>query len=96
MGDAGEGLVDADARIQERLEDLARQRADRRAPDVRDPAALRELESLRLARAELQRQIDTTAHARRRDQLEQARAEIDRRMGVIRAEHDLTSEANGA
>ena len=30
MGDAGEGLIDADARIQERMEELERERSTRR------------------------------------------------------------------
>lgn len=84
MGDAGEGLIDADSRIQERMEELARERAERRAEVVRDPEALRELESLRLARTELQRQLDATTHDRRRAQLQQAVADLDRRMETLK------------
>ena len=84
MGDAGEGLIDADSRIQERLEDLARSREEARAVEVRDPDAVRELESLRLARAELQRQLETTAHERRRTQIEQAIAAVEHRMQQYR------------
>ena len=80
MGDAGEGLIDADSRIQERMEDLERERAKAQIRDVRDPERMRVLESLRLARTELERQLSTTAHERRRDQIGQAMAEIDRRM----------------
>jgi hypothetical protein len=79
MGDAGEGLIDADSRIQERMEELARERAEKRADAVRDPEALRELESLRLARTELQRQLDATTHDRRRAQLQDALAELEKR-----------------
>ena len=50
MGDAGEGLIDQDSRIQERMEELERERATRRSPSVRDPEQVRALESLRLAR----------------------------------------------
>jgi hypothetical protein len=81
MGDAGEGLVDAESRIQERLEELARERADKRAGAVGDPKAVRELDSLRLARTELQRQLEATTHDRRRAQLTQAIDELDRRLG---------------
>jgi hypothetical protein len=80
MGDAGEGLIDADSKIQERMEELERERAKAQIRDVRDPERMRVLESLRLARTELERQLATTAHERRRDQIGQAMAEIDRRM----------------
>jgi hypothetical protein len=85
MGDAGEGLIDADSRIQERMEELARERAERRSEVVRDPEAVRELESLRLARTELQRQHDATTHDRRRAQLMQAIAELDTRMHALQS-----------
>ena len=80
MGDAGEGLIDADSRIQERMEELERERATAQVRDVRGPERMRAIESLRLARTELERQLSTTAHERRRDQIGQAMAEIDRRM----------------
>jgi hypothetical protein len=80
MGDAGEGLIDADARIQERMEELERERSERGAAAVSHPELRAELESLRLARAELTRQLDLTAHERRRAQLRDAIAEVDRRM----------------
>lgn len=80
MGDAGEGLIDADSRIQERMEELARERAEKRTAVVVDPEAVRELESLRLARTELERQLETTTHDRRRAQLVQALGELDRRL----------------
>ena len=80
MGDSGEGLIDADSRIQERMEELARARAERGAPEVRDPDAVRELESLRLAHKELERQLEATTHERRREQLKQALSELDKRI----------------
>ena len=83
MGDAGEGLIDADSRIQERMEELARERAERAAGEVRNPEAVRELESLRLARTELERQLETTTHERRRAQLTQAIGEIEKRSAAI-------------
>jgi hypothetical protein len=84
MGDAGEGLVDAEARVQERLDELARERSERKTPVVRDPEALRAVESLRLARAEFERQLEATVHDRRRAQLTQAIAEVDRRIAAIK------------
>ena len=80
MGDAGEGLIDADARIQERMEELEQERMKTRIKDTRDPEQVRALESLRLARTELSGQLEATSHERRRAQLVQAIEEIDRRM----------------
>jgi hypothetical protein len=83
MGDAGEGLIDADARIQERMEELERDRAAGRQRDTRDHKKLQELESLRLARTELERQLSATTHERRKAQIAQAIEEIDRRRAAI-------------
>ena len=85
MGDAGEGLIDAESRIQERLEDLERERDERRNPTVRDPEGAREYESLRLAHIELERQLATTTHDRRRAMLTQAMAALDKRIAEARA-----------
>jgi hypothetical protein len=85
MGDAGEGLIDADSRIQERLEDLEREREERRNPVVKNPENMRELESLRLARVELERQLASTTHERRRAMLTQALSEVDARLAAARA-----------
>lgn len=80
MGDAGEGLIDQDSRIQERMEELERERAKAQVRDVRDPETVRTLESLKLARTELERQLASTTHERRRDSISQAMAELDRRI----------------
>jgi hypothetical protein len=80
MGDSGEGLIDAEARIQERQEDMERARVQRLPKTVRDPVRVQALESLRLARTELERQLAATAHERRRAQIKQAIEEVDRRM----------------
>jgi len=85
MGDAGEGLIDADSRIQERMEELERERAQTRRRDARDPEQVRALESLRLARTELNRQLEATPHEARRAQLTEALAEIDRRISEVTA-----------
>jgi hypothetical protein len=81
MGDSGEGLVDAEARIQERMEEREadRRRAASQAPKV-DPDKLREIESLKLARAELTQQASATTHPVRRKQIEAALAEIEKRL----------------
>jgi len=86
MGDAGEGLIDADGRIQERMEELERERQQKGgARPVRDPEKVQALESLRLARTELDRQLAATTNERRRAQIAQAIKEIDRRMEETRA-----------
>ena len=85
MGDAGEGLIDADARIQERMEELERERQQQQVRAVRNPEQIQALESLRLARTELKRQLDATTHDRRRAQIAQAIEEIDRRMAQTSA-----------
>ena len=83
MGDAGEGLIDADSRIQERMEELERARRERREPAPKDPASARALESLRLAKADLERQLASTSHERRRAMLSTAIAELDRQMASV-------------
>jgi len=85
MSDAGEGLIDADARIQERMEELERDRAQSQKKESKDPEKLRAIESLRLARTELERQLDATQHEGRRAQLRQAIEEVARRMADMTA-----------
>ena len=81
MGDAGEGLVDAESRLAERMEEREQEkRKARQAAKSGDPEQARQLESLRLARTEMQRQLDATAHQARKQQLGQAIAELDRRI----------------
>jgi hypothetical protein len=83
MGDAGEGLIDAESRIQERMDELGRERLRARAPAMRDPEQYQALESLRLARTELERQLGTTTHEARRAQIADAIQEIGRRMAAL-------------
>jgi hypothetical protein len=80
MGDSGEGLVDADSRIQERLEELERSREAARKPAVKNPEQLRRIESLKLARTGLSRQLETATHPVRKTQLTEAIAELDRQI----------------
>jgi hypothetical protein len=84
MGDSGEGLIDAEGRIQERMEELERERTRlQHGKVVRDPEKEHALESLRLARTELDRQLVATSHERRRAGIAQAIAEIDRRAKAL-------------
>jgi hypothetical protein len=82
MGDGAEGLVDAQARIQDRLDELEQRRV--RPPRiVKDPEREQRLQSLRLARTELERQSGVTEHPVRLQQLAQAIAELDRRIAEL-------------
>jgi hypothetical protein len=83
MGDSGEGLIDQESRIQERMEELAREKMRGPARGARDPEQHQALESLRLARTELERQLQATSHERRRAQISQAIDEINRRMEAL-------------
>ena len=84
MGDAGEGLVDAESRLPERMEEREQERriAKQGAKGI-DPERVRQMESLRLARTEMQRQMESTAHDARKKQLAQAIAEIDKRLAAL-------------
>lgn len=85
MGDAGEGLVDAESRLAERMEEREQERRNaRQGMKGIDPERVRQTESLRLARTEMQRQMDSTAHAARKQQLSQAIAEIDKRLAALK------------
>jgi hypothetical protein len=85
MGDAGEGLIDAEARIQERQEEMEREREQKHLKTVRDPERVHAVESLRLARRELERQLAATAHEGRRAQIGHAIDEVNRRMAETSA-----------
>ena len=89
MADAGEGLIDAQNRIQERMDERAEDRARRANQKAdHDPERMRRTESLRLAHTELSRQLATTEHAVRKTQLTSALAELDKQLkalGVTRA-----------
>jgi hypothetical protein len=52
----------------------------RQAGKGTDPERARQVESLKLARVEMQRQLELTAHQGRKQQLTQAVAEIDKRI----------------
>jgi galactokinase len=81
MGDAGEGLIDADTRLQERMDELEEERkAARSKRPQEDPEKVRQRESLKLARTELQQQLTRTEHPTRKSQIEQALTEIDKRL----------------
>ena len=82
MGDGAEGLIDAQAKIQDRLDELEEWRS-RRVRSVGNPEREQRLQSLRLARVELVRQSDVSTHPVRRQQLALAIAELDRRIAEL-------------
>ena len=76
-------MVDAEARIQEQIEERESERRRRNtAQPALDPERIRQIESLRLARAELERQSDVTTHPVRKQQIQAAIAEIDKRLAA--------------
>ena len=84
MGDAGEGLVDAESRLAERMEEQEEEkRKARQTAEDGDPERTRQLESCRLARIEMQRQLELATHQARVQQLGQAIAELDRRINQL-------------
>lgn len=93
MGDAGEALIDAESRIQERMDEMARERSERNERVVVDPELERALASLKLARVDMERQQATTTHEGRRSVIGQAIVEIDRRIADLSAPKAEPSKA---
>ena len=58
-------------------------RQARMGPVTTDPERVRETESLRLAKTEMQRQLDLTTSEVRRLQLSQALGELDKRLKAL-------------
>jgi hypothetical protein len=86
MGDAGEGLVDAESRLAERMEEREQERRQARlgVPKI-DPERVRQVESLRLAKTEAERQLEVATHDVRKQQLRQTLAEIEKRLKTLAA-----------
>ena len=81
MGDAGEGLVDAESRLAERMDEQEEERKRARATvKGGDPERTQQIESCRLARTEMQRRLELASHEVRKQQLSEAVAELDRRI----------------
>jgi hypothetical protein len=86
MGDSGEGLIDNEARIQERMEELQQNRDLARKPAVKNSKLKQQIESLQLARKEMTRSLEITTHEARRRQLTAAIEDIDRRIKELQAQ----------
>jgi hypothetical protein len=80
MSDSGEGLVDAEARLQEQIDAREEERKRRGMPAVKDPEKMRERESLRLAMAQLEQQLGATQNETRRRQIELALKDLKKRI----------------
>jgi hypothetical protein len=86
MADAGEGLIDAQNRIQERMDEREEERARRAKQKAdHDPERIRRAESLRLAYTELSRQLQVTSHSTRKQQLISALAEVENQLKALDA-----------
>ena len=82
MGDAGEGLIDAEDRFQQWVAEREQQK-QRKGVASADPQRERKLSSLRLAKAELERQQSVTTNEIRREQIRLALAELDRQIAAL-------------
>ena len=84
MGDAGEGLVDAESRLAERMDEREEEKKKaRQAVKSGDPERTRQIELCRLARTEMQRQLELATHQAHRQQIGLAIAELDRRIAKL-------------
>jgi hypothetical protein len=81
MGDAGEGLIDAEDRYQQRVAEREQER-QRTGVASADPERERKLRSLGLAKAELVRQQSATTSEIRQEQIRQALAELERQIAA--------------
>jgi hypothetical protein len=81
MGDSGEGLVDAEARFQERQAEREQERARREGKvGTGDAERDRAIRSLTLAKTELERQAQNTQNPIRLEQIKEALRELERRL----------------
>lgn len=83
MGDAGEGLVDAESRFQERLAEREQERELRASAVPVDPERKRRSDSLQLARTELTRQAGVTQNVMRKDQIKKALQDIEKELSKL-------------
>ena len=83
MGDAGEGLVDAESRFQERLAEREQEQQKRGSTPPVDPEKKRKIDSLQLARIEMQRQDALTQNPTRKAQIQQTIKDLDRQLALL-------------
>ena len=84
MGDSGEGLIDADARIQELADEREAARREKRSPPTAvDPVKSVQVTALTLGLSELRRQLDATEHPVRKKQIIAAIADVEKRLAKL-------------
>lgn len=83
MGDAGEALIDAEDRFQERLAEREHQRARSRLQPGKDPVRERLRQSLELAKRDLEQQASTVSNPQRQQQIRETLADLDRRLAEV-------------
>ncbi len=85
MGDAGEGLIDAESRFQERLAEREQEQQKKRSGPAAaiDPERERKKKSLGLAKADLERQESATQNPTRKEQIRKALADLDRQLAQL-------------
>ncbi len=84
MGDSGEGLIDADTRIQELADEREAARREKRSPQPTvDPVTKAQVTSLTLGLSELRRQLEATEHPVRQKQLKAAIADVEKRLATL-------------
>lgn len=80
MGDSGEGLIDAESKIQERMDEMKANKELSKNTEKRNPEQMRQLDSLKLARTQMSRQLESATHEGRRKQITDAISDIDLRI----------------
>ncbi len=83
MGDAGEALIDAEDRLQERLAEREHQRARSRLQLGKDPVRERLRLSLELAKRDLEQQASTVSSLQRQQQIRETLLDLDRRLAEL-------------
>ncbi len=84
MGDAGEGLVDAQSRLQELMEERSAARRPKKRPgEGINPERQRLTETLRLSAVDLKRQQSATQNPVRLEQIKQALAALEKRLAEL-------------
>ncbi len=82
MADAGEALIDAEDRFQERLAEREHEKA-RSREQVKDPTRERMRQSLELAKKDLEHQAAFTTHPGRQEQIKSALTDIESRLAAL-------------
>ncbi len=83
MGDAGEALIDAEDRMQERLAEREHQRARSRMQAGKDPLQERQRQSLELAKRDMERQAAAVSNPQRQQQIRETLVDLDRRLAAF-------------